>query len=229
MKQNENLILVGKKAILVPYKPCHVERYHEWMTSPFLQEMTASEPLTLEEEYEMQRSWHVDDNKCTFIVLAWNDDAPAFDKTWTGDDVRKHARMIGDVNIFLNDPDDDTTFGEIEIMIAEEKYRRHGFGLEALQLMMAYGALELEIKTFHAKISTKNTPSIHLFESKLGFYEVSRSAVFEEVTLEWSIHDGSGPSEYGAKQSPACHAKYKDLQTLWGTTFALQWEEAAST
>lgn len=49
--------------------------------------------------------------------------------------------MIGDVNIFLNDPDDDPTFGEIEIMIAEEKYRRSGRGLEALKIMMGYGKL----------------------------------------------------------------------------------------
>ena len=46
--------------------------------------------------------------------------------------------MIGDVNIFLNDQDD-ATFGEIEIMIAEEAYRRGGRGLEALRIMMAYG------------------------------------------------------------------------------------------
>jgi hypothetical protein len=32
------------------------------MKSPYLQEMTASEPLTLEEEYEMQQSWHDDEN-----------------------------------------------------------------------------------------------------------------------------------------------------------------------
>lgn len=31
------------------------------MKNPFLQEMTASEPLSLEEEYEMQQSWHQDD------------------------------------------------------------------------------------------------------------------------------------------------------------------------
>lgn len=51
------------------------------------------------------------------------------------------TEMIGDVNIFLNDPDDDPTFGEIEIMIAEEKYRRSGRGLEALKIMMGYGKL----------------------------------------------------------------------------------------
>lgn len=32
------------------------------MKNPELQELTASEPLTLEEEYEMQTSWRIDDN-----------------------------------------------------------------------------------------------------------------------------------------------------------------------
>lgn len=32
------------------------------MQSPILQEQTASEPLTLQEEYEMQQSWWLDDD-----------------------------------------------------------------------------------------------------------------------------------------------------------------------
>lgn len=37
-------------------------RYHEWMKSPELQQLTASEPLTLEQEYDMQKSWREDDD-----------------------------------------------------------------------------------------------------------------------------------------------------------------------
>lgn len=47
--------------------------------------------------------------------------------------------MIGDVNIFFNDPDNDPTFGEIEVMIAEPEYRKNGRGREALKIIMGYG------------------------------------------------------------------------------------------
>lgn len=44
-------------------------RYHEWMKNEELLELTASEPLTLEEEYEMQRSWYEDNDSKYFTHL----------------------------------------------------------------------------------------------------------------------------------------------------------------
>lgn len=58
---------VGRHLILVPYRKKYVARYHAWMQDPFLQEMTASEPLSLKEEYEMQASWR-DDEKSKCVV-----------------------------------------------------------------------------------------------------------------------------------------------------------------
>lgn len=52
--------LVGKKVILVPYMKDHVPKYHHWMQDPALLQATASEPLTLEQEYDMQLSWTQD-------------------------------------------------------------------------------------------------------------------------------------------------------------------------
>ncbi len=56
-------------------------------------------------------------------------------------EIKDNTFMVGDVNIFFNDPDSDATFGEIEVMIAEPDYRRTGRGKEALEIMMAYGTL----------------------------------------------------------------------------------------
>jgi len=58
------------KVVLVPYRPEHVTKYHEWMLDPHLLFMTASEPLSIQEEMDMQQSWRDDPNKCTFIVLS---------------------------------------------------------------------------------------------------------------------------------------------------------------
>jgi len=54
--------LEGEKVILVPYMKDHVPKYHEWMQDPVLLSATGSEPLTLEQEYDMQLSWTQDPN-----------------------------------------------------------------------------------------------------------------------------------------------------------------------
>ncbi|KAG8041077.1 hypothetical protein G9C98_002065 [Cotesia typhae] len=172
MKINENTRIVGSKVLLVPYKKKYVERYHEWMKSEELQYLTGSEPLTIEEEYQMQESWHNDDNKCTFIIL----DRNRFDKANPVDS------MIGDTNLYLNDIEEPFT-AECEIMIAEKYARGQKMGWEALILMLRYGIEALKINKYRAKIKIDNEKSIKMF-NKLRFNEISRSVVFEEVTLE---------------------------------------------
>ncbi|KAG8509610.1 N-acetyltransferase 9, partial [Galemys pyrenaicus] len=197
MRLNQNILLLGKKVVLVPYTSEHVPRYHEWMKSEELQRLTASEPLTLEQEYAMQRSWRedVDSEKlnwwggggdpsaplppeCTFIVL----DA---DKWRAQPGPPEESCMAGDVNLFLTDRGD-PTLGEIEVMIAEPSCRGRGFGTEAVLMMMSYGVTKLGLTKFEAKIGQDNEPSLRMFR-KLHFEQVAVSSVFQEVTLRLTV------------------------------------------
>ncbi|KAJ7315986.1 hypothetical protein JRQ81_002148 [Phrynocephalus forsythii] len=73
MRINQNTVLQGKKVTLVPYTAAHVPRYHEWMKCEELQRLTASEPLSLEQEYEMQCSWREDADRLAsfFGIRFW--------------------------------------------------------------------------------------------------------------------------------------------------------------
>ncbi|XP_027626600.1 N-acetyltransferase 9 isoform X2 [Tupaia chinensis] len=173
MRLNQNTLLLGKKVVLVPYTSEHVPRYHEWMKSEELQRLTASEPLTLEQEYAMQHSWREDQDKCTFIVL----DA---EKWQAQPGTTEESCMAGDVNLFLTDLQD-PTLGEIEVMIAEPSCRGRGFGTEAVLMMMSYG-----LTKFEAKIGQENEPSIRMFQ-KLHFEQVAVSSIFQEVTLRLTV------------------------------------------
>ncbi|XP_011861864.1 PREDICTED: N-acetyltransferase 9-like protein isoform X2 [Vollenhovia emeryi] len=135
--------------------------------------LTSSEPLTLDEEFEMQKRWLEDEDKCTFIIL----DQPVY--VATGNEI---DAMVGDTNMFLH-CSQGLIVAEIEIMIADESYRGKKRGWESIVLMLLYGVETLNINKFCAKIKLDNAVSFRMFE-KLGFREVERSEVFHEVTLE---------------------------------------------
>ena len=153
MRLNYEMMIIGQRIELVPYREKFVPNYHEWMKSPFLLEMTGSEPLSLVEEYEMQQSWRDDAKKCTFIILAKGEE-----------NSNELDRMVGDINLFLSVDEHEKKQAEIDVMIAEEKYRHKGMGLEAVCLMMWYGVNELKIAKFFAKIKSENHSSRSLFQ-----------------------------------------------------------------
>ncbi|KAJ5309007.1 hypothetical protein N7508_004386 [Penicillium antarcticum] len=147
MLLNANIALSSSKALLVPYSSWHVPQYHEWMKDPEIQEATASEPLTLEEEYAMQSSWRQDADKLTFIVCR------PLSTASTEEETSQHQlqaesdgppNMVGDINLFLrvdNGEEGDSPpiiVGEIELMIAEKNSQRRGFGRAALLMFMRY-------------------------------------------------------------------------------------------
>lgn len=174
MKLNENLSIKTEHFTLVPYKKKHVEKYHEWMKDLELQEQTASEPLTLEKEYEMQQSWHVDADKLTFIIL-------------NNEKSNEIERMIGDVNLFISEDDEDDSsknsirIGECEIMIAEKSYRGKGLSKSIMLLMIEWAWKNSVCCKFIARIGYENVVSQNLFK-KLGFVEKSRAECFKEIT-----------------------------------------------
>lgn len=146
------------------------------MQDPHTLQMTASEPLSLAAEFAMLHDWHDDPQKLTYIIT---DRAEA---EATGSEL---AGMAGDVNLFLNDPDDPAA-SEIDVMVAAQRHRRRGFATEAVQLMMHVAEEALGVRTFRAKIKLDNAPSLALF-ARLGFAEEARVEVFNEVHLVKSV------------------------------------------
>ncbi|XP_023906839.1 GCN5-related N-acetyltransferase 9 isoform X1 [Quercus suber] len=183
--EKKRVSLEGKKVIMVPYMEAHVPKYHEWMQDPALLQATASEPLTLQQEFQMQLTWTQDPNKQTFIVL---DREMVVGEFIHGDphvEACPFPAMVGDVNLYMNNFDD-PNMAEIEIMIAEPKSRGKGLGKESVLLMMAFAVESLGIHIFRAKIGESNGASLTLFR-KLGFEEASYSEIFKEVTLELQV------------------------------------------
>ncbi|XP_066992155.2 N-acetyltransferase 9-like protein isoform X2 [Anabrus simplex] len=142
-------------------QPHQESRYHDWMKNEELQKLTASEPLTLEEEFSMRDSWELDEDKCTFIIL----DKVTLNET--GDEV---SAMIGDTNLFMLPDEDSLNTAEAEIMIAEMSARRKRRGWEAMLLMLRYGCQQLGIEKYCAKIGFDNKKSLSMF-TKMGFHE----------------------------------------------------------
>ncbi|KAI2629085.1 GNAT domain-containing protein [Hypomontagnella submonticulosa] len=148
MRSNENIAISTNRVLLVPYDAHHVPRYHEWMEDAAIREATASERLTLAEEYENQKSWREAKDKLTFIIcepLAL--DSQGVTSVVAGE-VDAPSRMVGDINLFLtpwdNDDDEDHpqenpyVVAEVDIMIADQRHRGRGLGRAAVSTFLRF-------------------------------------------------------------------------------------------
>ncbi|RPA85614.1 hypothetical protein BJ508DRAFT_302867 [Ascobolus immersus RN42] len=198
MHLNEHTALVNNKVLLVPYEARHVPAYHEWMGDEDLLQATASERLTLEQEYDMQKSWRQDSDKLTFIICEEDASiAVAGLNPIRAGEFDTPATMVGDINMFLSPYDNGEeaskteVVGEVELMIAVQRRRRNGLGKSALLLFIAYVLANADkvagegkkLVELRAKIHGKNEASVALFEG-IGFKKVG-----EKVNYfgEWDL------------------------------------------
>ncbi|KAK4054868.1 hypothetical protein OIV83_000792 [Microbotryomycetes sp. JL201] len=203
MRVNESTVLANDKVVLVPYRRHHVPKYHDWMQDASVLEATASERLTLQQEYDMQ--------EMTFIILKRDPNVSVDDTDFMAShDNDEH--MIGDVNVFIStdsDDDDDqlaeldskdnavrrrrdTRRAELEIMIASPDDRRQGYAASTLRMFLPYVSKILSISPdrFFARIGASNVGSIRLFE-KLGFKRGKLVQVFDEQQMDWDESRGT--------------------------------------
>ncbi|PVG00720.1 hypothetical protein CPB86DRAFT_782267 [Serendipita vermifera] len=161
------------------------------MQSPELRLLTASEPLTLEEEYDMQEKWRVDEDKLTFIILSrFSTDGSALTSNEVDKGSIESLPMVGDVNLFIVDNEDEKEV-EVEIMIAEPAYRRLGLARSAISAILHYAIGNITIGASHSKVETShlltrvgqsNHASIALFQ-RLGFSIAKEANVFGEIEM----------------------------------------------
>uniref|UniRef100_A0A8B9SW44 N-acetyltransferase 9 (putative) n=1 Tax=Anas platyrhynchos TaxID=8839 RepID=A0A8B9SW44_ANAPL len=178
MRINQDTVLQGSRVTLVPYTPAHVPRYHAWMQSEELQRLTASEPLSLEQEYEMQRSWRDDADKCTFIVLDT--------ERWSGQARGEEDCMVGDVEGSKRC----TRPQKLESCVFVDVAAQQVTGMLVF-LVSFVGVTDLGITKFEAKIGQENeASSLHVQELFLFcVLQVAVNSVFREVTLRLDVSD----------------------------------------
>jgi RimJ/RimL family protein N-acetyltransferase len=176
-----------------------------------LQAATASEPLSMTEEYDMQRSWRTDNDKLTFIVCQSRESQVTSQTVRGGEDDRPE-RMIGDINLFLFEPEDDddddgeqaanstkqsnALVGEIELMIARKDLHRQGYGRAALLSFTAY-VLDTwtQIATEYSISSEGQTPRpLQYLRVKINQSNARSIALFQSIGF---VQTAAGANYFG--------------------------------
>ncbi|EME39632.1 hypothetical protein DOTSEDRAFT_56952 [Dothistroma septosporum NZE10] len=237
MRLNTHTALSTPTVLLVPYSEHHVPTYHEWMKDPGLQDATASEPLSIEEEYAMQRSWRTDSDKLTFIICQplSQSKTPEQPSSITHVKTREDdepGKMIGDINLFLYGADSEemeedmkslggNCFGELELMIARKDLQRRGFGRAALLtfidfILTQWPGIASEYAQSTAGEAPKAAPMLSFLRVKINQTNAGSIRLFESVGFVRTVEE---PNYFG-------EVELRCLPDLKGLRKQQRWEEA---
>ncbi|KAJ4380057.1 hypothetical protein N0V86_004364 [Didymella sp. IMI 355093] len=235
MKINESTSIITPRVLLVPYSAHHVPTYHSWMADEEIQKATASEPLTLEEEYAMQRSWRTDADKLTFIVCtrsAMGSSETQMQSVTAGkEDAPTH--MVGDVNLFLynydeddDDEDDDdedaddqdasnerSVVGELEIMIALQHQRGKGLAQDTLRAFMCY--IQSQLSGIGREFAGAAGMQLKYLRVKIDKDNVRSLRLFERVGF---TRTGAEPNYFGEVEmrTPVVEGRLREVERKIG-------------
>ncbi|CAD6202470.1 unnamed protein product [Miscanthus lutarioriparius] len=206
--------VLGERALMVPYMRQHVPRYHDWMQDPALLEATASEPLSLSQEFEDMTvfiSFGPNDNNmmlsytCLLAVDGFarssimpmsfmTSISPRFEAGTRDSGWAAIRRLLVGMNAFGcsgsgTASSGDGTFRRIfaiaEIEIMIAEHKSRGKGIGQEAILLMM-AFAVEKYGIHTfRAKISESNTASLkLFRKLGFKDASYSAVFKEVTLE---------------------------------------------
>ncbi len=185
-----------------------------------IQEATASEPLTLDEEYIMQQSWRKDNDKLTFIVSRPIEIRHQPKSPVTG----THEVMLGDVNMFISLSEDSTTgqpivIGELELMIAENDQQNRGFGKAALLTFLQY-VINHQQTILDEFSNEANEPSkattFNYFTAKIGKDNARSLALFGCLGFEKTREEPNYWGEFELRHSGLTRADVQKMMADYG-------------
>ena len=237
MLLNARIALSTPSVLLVPYTQHHVPLYHKWMQDPALRAATASEPLTLHEEYAMRTSWRADHDKLTFIVcLPLQDPQGGAAGTVRAAEDDGEARMVGDINLFLFAADDDENdtsntkddpksrgvVGELELMIATPIHQGRGLGRAAVVAFVSYVLENWSAIAAEYRYSDRTIPKET--SKPLARLEYLRAKIHETNSRSISLFqslgfEGQGDANYFGEIELRWHGGVEEVRRMRG------WEE----